>query len=192
VLSRPYRGFQSVIRSSVDIRRGQGSPVKKCGTGSASITRDIRWHRRLACWRTRLLAARCLSTLQRIRSDGFDFDLIDHFYYPDGVAAVMLGMLLRRPVIITARGTDLNLYPKFPLVRRMMTWASQRAAASIAVSAALGGELLKLGAPSACGCSGTASTSICSGPSTGWRRAGAWADGTVGAVGRPFDRAQGT
>ena len=34
----------------------------------------------------------------------FRFDLVDtHYFYPDGVAAVLLGRRLRRPVVITAR-----------------------------------------------------------------------------------------
>ena len=93
-----------------------------------------------------LMAAGALSTLRKV---DFDFDLIDaHYYYPDGVAAVMLGALVDRPVVITARGTDLNVYPsQFPLVRRLMTWAARRAFASIAVSGALARALVAIGAP---------------------------------------------
>jgi teichuronic acid biosynthesis glycosyltransferase TuaC len=40
-------------------------------------------------------------------------DLIDgHYIYPDGSAAVMLAQELRIPVVLTARGSDLNLYPQ--------------------------------------------------------------------------------
>ena len=42
----------------------------------------------------------------------YDFDLIDaHYFYPDGVAAVLLGQALGRPVVITARGDDLVMEP---------------------------------------------------------------------------------
>src|SRR5918996_401270 len=40
----------------------------------------------------------------------FRFDLIDaHYCYPDGVAGVLLGRSLGKPVVMTARGTDVNL-----------------------------------------------------------------------------------
>lgn len=46
-------------------------------------------------------------------------DVIDgHYVYPDGVAAVELGRELGVPVILSARGTDLNLFPRFPAVRK--------------------------------------------------------------------------
>ena len=75
-----------------------------------------------------LMAAGTLATVLRLRRTGFAFDLIDaHYFYPDGVAALLLGAWLDRPVAITARGTDLNLYPqRFPLVRRMIAWAAKR------------------------------------------------------------------
>jgi glycosyltransferase involved in cell wall biosynthesis len=70
--------------------------------------------------------------------EGFDFDVIDaHYYYPDGVAAALLAKWLRKPLTITARGTDLNLIPQYTLPRRMMKWAASKAQASIGVSSAL-------------------------------------------------------
>ena len=40
----------------------------------------------------------------------YAFDLIDaHYFYPDGVAAVMLGRRLERPVVITARGRSCEI-----------------------------------------------------------------------------------
>jgi teichuronic acid biosynthesis glycosyltransferase TuaC len=40
--------------------------------------------------------------------------LIDgHYIYPDGTAAVTLGRELGIPVVLSARGSDLNLYPRF-------------------------------------------------------------------------------
>lgn len=84
------------------------------------------------------LAAASLGPIRRLQAEGFDFDVIDaHFYYPDGVAAVMLGRMLRKPVTITARGTDLNLYPTMAVPRRLMQWAAHRADASIGVCSAL-------------------------------------------------------
>jgi len=84
------------------------------------------------------MAAACLSTVRKIQREGFDFDLIDaHYYYPDGVAAVLLGQWLNKPVVVTARGTDLNLIPQYWLPRKMIQWAAVHAKASIGVSRAL-------------------------------------------------------
>lgn len=81
-----------------------------------------------------------------ILRSGYDFDLIDaHYFYPDGVAAVMLGRALGKPVTITARGTDINLIPRHPLARRMILWAGRRAAAMIAVCQALKTEMTGIG-----------------------------------------------
>ncbi len=84
------------------------------------------------------MALGALPCLRRLLRDGFDFDLIDaHYYYPDGVAAVLLGRWLGKPVVVTARGSDLNLIPRHPLARRMIRWAASQAAASVGVSKAL-------------------------------------------------------
>ena len=85
--------------------------------------------------------------LERQRRDGYDFQLIDaHYFYPDGVAAVLLGRYFDRPVVITARGTDLNLIPDYALPRRMILWAASRAAGVVAVCQALKDRLVALGA----------------------------------------------
>ncbi|MBL27590.1 MAG: glycosyl transferase family 1 [Rhodospirillaceae bacterium] len=79
---------------------------------------------------------------------GYDFDAIDaHYFYPDGVAAALLGRLLDKPVVITARGTDLNLIPQYRLPRRMIRFAASRAAALITVCQALKDSLIELGIP---------------------------------------------
>lgn len=93
-----------------------------------------------------LLAAAALPSLRRIIREGYDFDVIDaHYYYPDGVAAAILGKLLRKPVVITARGTDINLIPQYAGPRRMIRWAAQRAAKSITVCEALRTSMADLG-----------------------------------------------
>lgn len=67
-----------------------------------------------------------------------DFDLIDaHYFYPDGVAAAKLGSMLGKPVVITARGSDLNVIPRYRLPRRQITTAAMQAAAVVTVSEAL-------------------------------------------------------
>lgn len=85
-----------------------------------------------------LLALGARATLRRLLDEGFDFDVIDaHYYYPDGVAAALLGSWFGKPVTVTARGTDINLIPDFQGPRRWLRWASTRVGASIGVSAAL-------------------------------------------------------
>jgi glycosyltransferase involved in cell wall biosynthesis len=97
------------------------------------------------------MAVAAMPALRRLRRQRFDFDLIDaHYFYPDGVAALLLGQWLQRPVVITGRGTDLNLYPlRHPAIRRVISWAARHAAASIAVSTRLRDVLVELGAPPA-------------------------------------------
>ena len=76
----------------------------------------------------------------------FDFDLIDaHYVYPDGLAAVLLGRVLNKPVIISARGSDINLFSTFPLIRRWLQYTLHRADRVIAVSQALKDMIIKLG-----------------------------------------------
>jgi teichuronic acid biosynthesis glycosyltransferase TuaC len=92
-----------------------------------------------------LLAAAMLGPLRGVMAHGFDFNLIDaHYFYPDGVAAVLLGRWLGKPVVITARGSDINLFPSFAGPRRLIRWAACEAAAIITVSDALRQALLEL------------------------------------------------
>jgi len=76
----------------------------------------------------------------------FDFDLVDaHYFYPDGVAAAHIARKLRRPLVITARGSDLNVLAEFSAPRRQIVRAAQHCAAIITVSDALKRKLLELG-----------------------------------------------
>ncbi|MEQ1889956.1 MAG: glycosyltransferase family 4 protein [Alphaproteobacteria bacterium] len=90
-----------------------------------------------------------LSLYWRVRkliADGYDFDLIDaHYFYPDGVAAAMMGRLLNKPVVITARGTDINLIPAYALPRRQIIWAAEQASGLITVCQALKDTLIEMG-----------------------------------------------
>lgn len=86
--------------------------------------------------------------MRRILRQGYEFDLIDaHFFYPDGVAAILLGRWLGKPVVITARGNDLSLVPRYRLPRRMIQWAAARASGLVTVCAALKTALVELGVP---------------------------------------------
>ena len=85
-----------------------------------------------------LLALASIGPIRRLIREGYDFDVIDaHYYYPDGVAAAWLARYFKKPLAITARGTDLNLITEYSLPRRMMQWAARRAEASIGVCSAL-------------------------------------------------------
>lgn len=93
------------------------------------------------------LAKASLSVLKNLIASGFDFDIIDaHYYYPDGVAATTLGKQLGKPVVITARGSDIHLIPQFSKPREMILRSAQDAAASITVCEALKSEMTRLGA----------------------------------------------
>jgi glycosyltransferase involved in cell wall biosynthesis len=85
-------------------------------------------------------------TLTRWCRQGYDFDLIDsHFFFPDGIAAALLARRFGKPVTITARGTDLNLMPRYRIPRALIRWAADRADGLITVSAALRQPLVELG-----------------------------------------------
>jgi teichuronic acid biosynthesis glycosyltransferase TuaC len=76
------------------------------------------------------------------------FDCIDaHYIYPDGFAAMLLGKALGIPVFLTARGTDINVFPKLRLIRPMIWWSLKNAAGLVAVSRALKQIMVELGAP---------------------------------------------
>ena len=87
-----------------------------------------------------------LPVLRKLQANGTDFDLIDaHYFYPDGVAAVRLGAALGKPVVITARGTDVTWIPHYRRPRAQIQWAAGRAAAIVAVSQALKDQVTALG-----------------------------------------------
>lgn len=97
-----------------------------------------------------LLATALLPLVRRLRRQHPGVALIDsHFLYPDGVAACLLGKWLGIPVLLTARGSDVNLYPKYAVPRALIRWAVGHAARVVTVSEALRNGLLALGADSA-------------------------------------------
>lgn len=88
-------------------------------------------------------------SIAALRREGYVFDLIDaHYFYPDGVAAAMLAREFGVPLIITARGTDINLIPQYRLPRAMIRWAARQATGIVAVCAALKDAMAALGIPS--------------------------------------------
>jgi len=89
----------------------------------------------------------CLRLAARLHRETA-FDCIDaHYVYPDGFAGVLLGKALGIPVIVSARGTDVNLFPSFRLIRPMIRWTLHHAAGVIAVSQSLKNAISALGVP---------------------------------------------
>jgi len=118
------------VQHGIDVMHPRFVRLPKIGMTSAPFT----------------LAQGAIGAARQLIRSGYDFDLIDaHYFYPDGVAAVLLGKALRKPVVITARGTDINLIPRHALPRRMILAAARRCAGIITVCAALKDELIALG-----------------------------------------------
>jgi glycosyltransferase involved in cell wall biosynthesis len=91
-----------------------------------------------------LSVIRTAKTIQR----EIDFDLIDaHYLFPDGFAAVLLGRVLDRPVVVSARGSDINQFAAFPVIRRCLRFTLRRADKVIAVSQALKDAMTRLDIP---------------------------------------------
>jgi len=95
----------------------------------------------------RSMAAGARRVVERLWRDEGPFDLIDaHFVYPDGYAAVRIGRKFRVPVVISARGTDVNLYPELRGIGAKVRWTLKHADALIAVSSHLRDRMVSLGA----------------------------------------------
>ncbi len=104
-------------------------------------------------WRASLMARSVRGTLldhvRRLEPDVLDV----HYAYPDGVAAFQLRDLLsetlgrRLPMVLTCRGTDLNLIPQIPSVRPQLEEMLHGVDHVICVADALRDVALDLGAP---------------------------------------------
>jgi glycosyltransferase involved in cell wall biosynthesis len=117
-------------RHGLEIEHPRYPLLPKIGMASAPLT----------------LAGAVLPRLSRQIREGADFDLIDaHYFYPDGVAAVLVGRALGRPAVVTARGSDLNIIADYAMPRRWMRWAAGRAAGLVTVSGGLKDRLAGLG-----------------------------------------------
>lgn len=84
-------------------------------------------------WMARGAAAR----VRRIHA-GQPIDVIDaHYAYPDGTAACALGRELGVPVVLSARGTDLNLFTRMPAIAPLIRRNLEQARHVICVSSDL-------------------------------------------------------
>ncbi|PWT94293.1 MAG: glycosyl transferase family 1, partial [Acidobacteria bacterium] len=84
----------------------------------------------------------------RRRLRAADYDLIDaHYIYPDGLAAIVLGTLFNKPVVVSARGSDVNVFSKFHAIRPLIRQVLARADAVVAVAQSLKDLMIGLGCP---------------------------------------------
>ncbi len=104
-------------------------------------------------WRARLMALGTGSCLVK-EARRHDPAVVDvHYGYPDGVAAALLRPRLERalgrrvPMVLTVRGTDLNLLPGLPAVRPQIARALCSMDHVICVADALREVALELGVP---------------------------------------------
>ena len=94
-----------------------------------------------------MMSLSVLLLVKRIQRE-FDFDIIDaHYVYPDGFAAVLLGRIFRKPVMVTARGSDINVFADLPFIRRLILYTLKKVDGVISVSDALKKRIVELGTP---------------------------------------------
>lgn len=77
----------------------------------------------------------------------FEFDIIHaHFAYPDGFAAVLIGKIINKPVVLTVHGSDVNIYlDKRKHLRNIILFSLRYSDHVIVVSQPLKSKLLELG-----------------------------------------------
>ena len=126
-----YGSFAKVpldeIRRSVPVHHPRFPVIPKVGSDVAPL----------------LLAA---ATYRSVAREVANFDVIDaHYFYPDGVAAMLIAKRLGKPIVITARGSDINVFPQRPVPRQWIRWAANRCDAIITVSGALRDAIRALG-----------------------------------------------
>lgn len=118
------------VRHGIDVRHPRFVSIPKIGMELAP----------------KLLVHGAKPVIGRMIDEGYDFDLIDaHYFYPDGVAAVALGRYFNKPVVVTARGSDISLIPKHRIARSLIQQAAADANGIITVCNALKTELMQLG-----------------------------------------------
>lgn len=92
------------------------------------------------------MAAAALPVIKDIIKNGFDFDIIDaHYFFPDGVAAAIIAKELNKPLVITARGTDVNLFADYKRPGQMIMDAANHSRAVICVADSLRQKLISKG-----------------------------------------------
>ncbi len=93
-----------------------------------------------------MMARGTSSTVEKVWRQHGRIDLIDaHYFYPDGVAAARIARRTGTPVIVTARGSDINLIASMKRPRQMILEAASIASAVVAVSEALAERMAEIG-----------------------------------------------
>lgn len=76
----------------------------------------------------------------------FNFDIIHaHMACPAGFAAVLLGRVFKKPVIVTAHGSDIHSFPKRFFLRHLIFFTLNKANKVVTVSNSLKELVLKMG-----------------------------------------------
>lgn len=89
-----------------------------------------------------------LAAVKRLIAQEGHVNLIDsHYIYPDAYAALIIAKKFRLPLVASARGTDINLYPDLPRIRPKIHRVLREADTLIGVSASLTDRMIALGAP---------------------------------------------
>ena len=101
---------------------------------------------RLSASINHIMIARAVLPLARRLHAEAPFDLVDaQFFFPDGPVAARVAAALGLPHAIKARGSDIHLWGENRLALARMRSAARGAAAVLAVSGALAGDMNKLG-----------------------------------------------
>jgi glycosyltransferase involved in cell wall biosynthesis len=99
----------------------------------------------MTAWQSILFFVSYLSAVRRIKRS-FNFDLI-HAYGVDlsGFAAVLLGRIFHRPVIVTGEGSDIHTFSSYPLLGRLIRYTIRHCDCIIIVSKALKDIIVRWG-----------------------------------------------
>ncbi len=88
-------------------------------------------------WHGRLMYMGSHKLVEKLHREN-PYDLLDAQYiYPDGYAGVLLAKKLGIPVVLSALGTDVNVFPKFKRIAPKISWALNEADGILAVSNSL-------------------------------------------------------
>ena len=86
-----------------------------------------------------------LKVVRKIHRE-FPFDVIDaHYIFPDAFASVLLAKVFKKPVVSSARGSDINLYTKLPFVRQLLKFTLNHSTSVISVCCSIKEAIVKLG-----------------------------------------------
>ncbi len=82
--------------------------------------------------------------IEKIRKK-FAFEIIyTPWIYPDGFASTLLARKFKKPLVLHARGCDINLYTKYYIRRKLIQWCLKKASKTIVVSEALSNKIESL------------------------------------------------